>query len=276
MSTDQLTRRDHTRGDHTARDLTARGVSPLHSGAIFAGRSLRHSLRDGEGIVMAIVLPLTLMLMFTYIFGGAILGPGYLDYVVPGVLVLCATQGAASVAAAVSRDLSTGVMNRFRTLPIASATALVGHVAASMVRNLIGSSVVLGVALLLGYRPTGGALSLLAALGLMMIYILTITAIMATIGLISGSPENAAGYGFLFFILPYVSSGFVPVQTMPGWLQVFAANQPYTLVIETLRGFLQGTPVSPGVGIGALAWCVGLIIACGALCGWLFPRKITR
>lgn len=133
------------------------GTGPIAASRVFVGRSLRHSLRDGEGLSLAIVLPVMLMLLFTFVFGGAIdSGGGYVDFVVPGIIVLCSGFGAASVAVSVNRDLTGGAMQRFRSLPMPAATCLVGHVVASVLRNLLATAVVVGVALLVGFRPVAG------------------------------------------------------------------------------------------------------------------------
>lgn len=252
------------------------GAGVLRSTALFAGRSIRHSLRDAEALTMAVLLPVMLMVLFTYVFGGAIDRSGdYLSYVTPGIVLLCAGFGAASTAVAVSSDLTTGVINRVRTLPITSATVLAGHTAASLLRNLAATGVVIGVAVALGYRPQAGLLGWLAAIGLIVAWILAITALFAAIGLLASSPEAANGYGFMLLFLPYVSSAFVPVSTMPGWLQWFAAHQPVTPLIESLRALLEGG--SPGgTALVALGWCLAILAAAAALAAWAFPRRVAR
>lgn len=252
------------------------GAAPLAAASVFVGRSLRHSLRDGEGLVMAIALPVLVMLMFTLIFGGAIETDGsYIDYVVPGIVLLCSGFGAASVAVSVSRDMTAGAMRRFRSLPIVAATALAGHVVASLLRNLVATGVVIGVALAIGFRPSASAIEWLIALALVSLWILAITTLFAFVGLVSGSPEAANGYGFGLLFLPYLSSAFVPVSTMPAWLQPVAAHQPITPLTESLRALLMGG--DPGAQpLGALAWCVGIVLAGALLIAWRFPRTAAR
>lgn len=252
------------------------GVGPLRSAAVFIGRSLRQNLRDGEALLMAITLPVMLMLLFTYVFGGAIdTDGGYLTYVVPGIILLCAGFGASGVAVSVNRDVTTGAMNRFRTMPIASATVLVGHVVASLLRNLVATAIVVAVGVALGFRPTATALEWVVATGLVGLYILAITAVFAVIGLVAGSPETANGYGFVLLFLPYVSSAFVPVETMPTWLRGFAEHQPITPVIETIRGLLTGTEIGSAGLVGA-AWCLGAIAAAAVLASIIFPRRVRH
>jgi len=244
--------------------------------AVFVRRSMTQSLRDGESLSMSIMLPVMLMLLFTFVFGGALDPAGsYVDYVVPGIILLCAGFGAATTATYVARDMSSGIIDRFRTMPLRSGAVLTGHVISSLARNLLATAVVIGVALLVGFRPSAGVAAWVGATAVIALYILAITYLFAAIGLAAGSPEAASGYGFILLFLPYLSSAFVPVDTMPTWLQWFADNQPITPIIETIRGLLMGT----GLGtepLWAIGWCA-LIIAGSAVWGaWLFGRKSGR
>jgi len=257
-------------------DSPAPAVRPrlrgLAAERVFVRRSLILSLRDGETLSMSIMLPVALMLLFTFVFGGAIAGEGsYVDYVVPGIILLCAGFGAASTATYVSRDMSTGIIDRIRTMPLRPGAVLTGHVIASLIRNLLSTAVVFGVALLLGFRPTAGPVQWLGAAIVISAYILVITYLYAAIGLAAGSPEAAAGYGFILMFVPYLSSAFVPVETMPSWLQWFAENQPITPIIETIRGLLMGTPLGAQPA-WALGWCVAILIASVLWGAWLFRR----
>ncbi|WP_449278417.1 ABC transporter permease [Leucobacter sp. GX24907] len=251
-------------------------IGGLIAERVFVSRSLRHSLRDGESLLMAITLPVMLMLLFTFVFGGA-LDPagGYVDYIVPGIILLCAGFGASSTAVYVANDMKTGIIDRFRTMPLRSGAVLTGHVVASLVRNLLATGVVIGVALALGFRPTASPLAWLAALALVALYILAITYLFAAIGLASGSPEAANGYGFILLFLPYLSSAFVPVSTMPRWLQPIAEHQPVTPIIETIRGLLMGSPLDAHPWI-ALAWCLAILVVATAWGAWLFRRHAGR
>ncbi|MFY9714520.1 MAG: ABC transporter permease, partial [Microbacterium sp.] len=192
--------------------------------AIFVGRSLRHSLRDGESLLMAVMLPVMLMLMFTWVFGGAIDPSGaYVDYVVPGIILTCAGFGASSTAVYVANDMRTGIIDRFRTMPLRAGAVLTGHVVASVLRNLVATAIVIGVGVLVGFRPDATFTEWVGMTALIALYILAITYLFAAIGLAAGSPEGANGYGFVLLFLPYLSSAFVPVASMPGWLQPVAA-----------------------------------------------------
>ena len=258
----------------TAERRPARGISAARSGGIFISRSLRHSLRDGEGLIMAIALPVLLMLMFTIVFGGAISGDGdYIDYIVPGIILTCAGFGAASVSVSVSHDMTDGAMLRFRTMPIVAATAVLGHVVASVVRNLAATAIVIGVALSIGFRPTADFGGWLGALGVVTLWILAVTAVFAVIGLVAGSPEAANGYGFILLFLPYLSSAFVPIDTMPEWIRGVATHQPVTPIIETIRALLIGGEGRP---VESLLWCGGIIVVAAALAAWRFPRTGVR
>ncbi|MGP5087620.1 ABC transporter permease [Brachybacterium tyrofermentans] len=257
-----------------SRPSSAHGVGPWRSSGVFIGRSLRHSLRDGEGMLMAVALPVMMLLLFTYVFGGAIIADGYVDFVVPGVILTCAGFGAASVAISVNRDITLGAMRRFRTLPIISATVLAGHVVASVLRNLVATMIVILVALAIGFRPSATVLEWFAALGLVAVWILAITALFACIGLASGSVEAANGYGFILLFLPYLSSAFVPIGTMPSWLQPIATNQPMGPLVEAIRALLTGVGEAPV--LASLAWSCGIIALSMVLIALALPRSKDR
>lgn len=251
-------------------------ITGLTAESVFVKRSLTHSLRDGESLLMAIMLPIMLMLLFTFVFGNAIdPGGGYVNYVVPGIILLCAGFGAASTAVYVAGDMKSGIIDRIRTMPLRSGAVLTGHVVASLVRNLLATGVVIGVALLVGFRPTADVWGWIGAVAMIGLYILTITYLFAAIGLAAGSPEAASGYGFILLFLPYLSSAFVPVDTMPTWLQWFAENQPITPIIETIRGLLFDLPTGTEPW-WALGWCVAILTGAVAWGAWLFRRKAGR
>lgn len=248
----------------------------LTAEAVFVGRSLRHSLRDGESLLMAIMLPVMLMLMFTWVFGGAIDPSGaYVDYVVPGIILTCAGFGASSTAVYVANDMRPGIIDRFRTMPLRAGAVLTGHVVASVLRNLIATAIVIGVGVLVGFRPSANAGEWVGLAALIALYILAITYLFAAIGLAAGSPEGANGYGFVLLFLPYLSSAFVPVASMPEWLQPVAANQPITPIVETIRGLLTDAPVQSEAW-WAIGWCVVILAIAVAWGAWLFRRKAGR
>jgi len=239
-------------------------------------RSLLHTVRTPDALIMAIALPVILMLMFTFVFGGAI-DPGgdYVNYVVPGIVLLCAGFGAASVAVDVASDITTGIIDRFRTMPLRASAVITGHVVASLARNLVATAIVVSVAVGVGFRPTASPLEWLAMFALVALYILAITYLFAAIGLAASSPEAANGYGFVLLFLPYISSAFVPVDTLPTWLQWIAEYQPLTPIIETIRALLLGADVGPTVW-AALAWCAVILVGAVGWTGWLFRRRAGR
>jgi len=253
------------------------------SGAMVT-RSLRLVRREPDELILALVLPVMLMILFVYVFGGAMsVGTDYVTYATPGIILLCAGYGASNTAIAVEQDMSGGIMDRFRSMPIASSTVLVGHVVASVVKNLVTTGVVLGVAFLIGFRPDANVLEWLGAVGVVAAYVLAITSVAAFIGVLVRSPAAAGGFGFFMLFLPYVSSAFVPPETMPSWLRGFAEHQPVTPVIETIRGLLVGmdstgapvTDLAPTAAL-ALAWCLGLVLVFLGAAAYVFARRRRR
>lgn len=244
--------------------------------AIFIGRSTRHSLRDMESLLMSISLPVMLMLIFTYVFGGAIDPSGnYVNYVVPGTIIICAAFGSSNIPVNVAEDMTNGIIDRFRTMPIRSVAVITGHIVAGVARNLLATILVFGVALLVGFRSSAGFWEWMGAVGVIALFILVFTCLFATLGLVASTPQAASGYGFIFLFVPYLSSAFVPTDTMPSWLQWVAENQPITPVIETIRGLLTGTTIGNSIW-WAIGWCVLILIISLIWCGWAFHRKSGR
>ncbi|WP_258308392.1 ABC transporter permease [Streptomyces sp. NWU339] len=240
---------------------------------IMTGRSLRLSRRNVDALITSLALPVMILLIFVYFFGGAIdTGTQYVTYVVPGVLLLCAGFGSANTAMAVAEDLKGGIIDRFRSLDIGGTPILTSHVLASAARNLLATVLVLCLAFAIGFRPSATPSGWLAATAVLLIYILALSWFSAAIGLFVKSPEAAGGFTFFVSFLPYPSSAFVPTGTMPGWLQGFAAHQPVTKVIEALRGLLLGQPVGATPWV-ALAWCAGILVVSVGASGVLFRRR---
>ncbi|MCZ9349519.1 ABC transporter permease [Streptomyces mutabilis] len=237
------------------------------------GRSVRLSARTPDALITALVMPVMLMLVFVYFFGGAIeTGGKYVQYVVPGVLVLCAGFGAGNTAMSVANDMRGGIIDRFRSMDVAGTAILAGHVAASVVRNFAATAVVFGVAAAIGFCPQASAAGWLAAIGVLVCYIVALSWLSAGVGLIARSPEAAGGFTFFIAFLPYPSSGFVQIETMPSWLRGFAEHQPLTPVIESMRGLLLDRPVGDDPWL-ALAWCAGITVVSVAAAGALFRRR---
>ncbi|MDQ7808767.1 ABC transporter permease [Amycolatopsis sp. A133] len=251
----------------------ARPASPLGDLGVLVRRATTLTMRNGDALITSVALPIMLMLLFVYMFGGAIqTGTAYVTYVVPGVIVLCASFGASLTAVAVTNDMTGGIMDRFRSMDVRGASVLGGHVAASTARNLVSTALVLGVAFLIGFRPSASVVDWMAAAGLLLAAILALSWASAAVGLLTKTPEAASGFTFFVMFLPYPSSAFVPVDTMPAWIHGFADNQPFTPLIEALRGFLLGTPVGTSAWI-ALAWCGGVLALSVAATGRLFKRR---
>ncbi|MEV8536275.1 ABC transporter permease [Streptomyces sp. NPDC051211] len=237
------------------------------------GRRLRISLRSPDALITALMLPIMLMLIFVYFFGGAIdTGTQYVTYVVPGAMLLCAGFGAAGTAVSVTEDMKDGIIDRFRAADIGGVPILASHVAASVLRNLVSTALVLAVALAIGFRPQAGPPALLAAAGLLLAYITAISWLAAALGLLARNPEAAGGFTFLMMFLPYPSSAFVPIETMPSWLHGFAENQPLTPVIESLRALLLAQPAGHIPWL-ALTWCTAITAASVTLTSILFRRR---
>jgi len=195
--------------------------------------------------------------------------------VVPGIILLCAGYGASTTAVSVSADMHSGVVDRFRSLPITSTAVLTGHVVASMARNVFSTLVVIGVAFLAGFRPEASALGYLGALAMVLLFVLALSWVSVVIGLVARSVEAASAFTFFVLFLPYVSSAFVPPETMPAVLRGFADNQPVTPMIETIRGFLMGTPVGDNVWT-AVAWFGAIAVLSFVASMYLFRRSRAR
>jgi ABC-2 type transport system permease protein len=240
---------------------------------ILTARCLRLSRRQLDALLTALLLPVLLMVLFVELFGGAIEpGAHYVSYVVPGVLLLCAGFSSGLTAVAVCQDMTGGCIDRLRSMDVRGASLLTGHVVASVVRNLASGVLVLGVALALGFQPHADARQWLAAAGVLFAFILAVSWLSATIGLLARSPEAANGVTFLTMFLPYASSAFVPVRTMPAWLRGFAGHQPITPITDSLRALLLGRPVG-STGWVALAWCAGILVVSVVGSSALFARR---
>ncbi|MBP2323067.1 ABC-2 type transport system permease protein [Kibdelosporangium banguiense] len=239
------------------------------------GRCNRLSRRNLDTLIMSIVLPLLMMALFVYVFGGAInTGTAYINYVVPGIILLCTGYGAASTAMAVADDMHSGMIDRLRSLPIRSFALLTGHVTASVTRNAMSTTVVIGAAIAMAFRPNGTFGEWLLAAGLLLLYVLALSWLAAGLGVIAGSVESASVLSFFMLFLPYLSSAFVPTHTMPSLLHAVSQHQPITPIIETTRGLLTGTPIG-NQGWIALAWSIGLLLASFTFATWLY-RSRTR
>jgi ABC-2 type transport system permease protein len=233
-------------------------------------RQLKRLIRYPSMTVQLIATPAILLLVFVYVLGGTLgngLGGGdggggggrdaYVNYIVPGILLMAAATAATGTAVMVATDMTEGIIARFRTMRIFRASVLVGHVVASVIQQLLGMAVLLAVALVIGFRPNATALEWLATAGLLTVFAVAITWLSVALGLTSSTPEAASNAPMPLILLPFLGSGFVPTDSMPTVLRWFADYQPFTPIMETIRGLLLGTPIGNSAAI-ALAWCAGI------------------
>jgi len=254
--------------------MTLRAMAlPVMTLPVMTGRSLRLSLRSPDALLTALLLPVMLMVVFVYLFGGAVsIGTSYVDYVVPGVLLLCGVTGASTTAVTVCQDMASGIIDRFRSLDVPGTAVLAGHAAASVLRNLVSVLLVAAVAVGIGFRPHSDPVRLAAALGVLLLFVAAVSWLAAAWGLAVSAPEAANGAMFFLMFFCYASSAFVPVAKMPWWLRGFARHQPATPVTETLRALLAGQQAGPHL-VSALAWSGGILAASVVASMVLFARR---
>lgn len=240
------------------------------------GRSLRHILRSPDTIITTAMTPIAMLLMFVYVFGGAIdTGGGeYVNYLLPGVLLITVASGVAYTALRLFTDISGGIFERFQSMPIARSAVLWGHVLTSLVANLTSLVVVVLVALAIGFRSGAGLLAWLGVLGIIVLFTLALTWLAVIAGLAAKSPDGAGAFAYPLLFLPFVSSAFVPTTGMAGPVKWFAEHQPVTSIVDTLRNLYADQPLGNDLWI-ALAWCVGLLIAAWALAVRMYHRKLA-
>ena len=240
-------------------------------------RQMRHMQRYLSVTVFLIGMPIVFLLLFVYVFGGTLgagLGvPGggraaYVEYVTPGIMLMAVAAGSAGTAISVATDMTEGIIARFRTMAIYRPSVLAGHVLGSMIQTMLSVAAVFGVALLIGFRPNATAVEWVATVGVLLAITFAITWLSVAFGLVTKSVEAASNLPTPLVFLPFLGSGFVPTDSMPTALRWFAEYQPFTPVIETVRGLLLGTPIGNSA-ILALAWSAGI-----ALVGYLWSRKL--
>jgi ABC-2 type transport system permease protein len=243
---------------------------------VLLGRSLRHITRSPDTIITTAIMPIALLLLFVYVFGGAIRhGSGsYVTYLLPGILLITIAMGISYTAVRLFTDMQGGIFERFQSLPIARSSALWSHVLTSLVANLISLVIVVLVAVGMGFRSGAGVLAWLAIAGILVLFTLALTWIAVIAGLSAKTVEGAGAFSYPIIFLPFISSAFVPTGAMPGPVRAFADNQPVTSIVNTIRDLLAQQPVSTGVWI-ALAWCLGILIVAYALAMATYHRKIA-
>jgi len=229
--------------------------------SVVLGRSMRHFFRSMDTIITVTIMPIAIMLLFVYVFGGAIRTgtANYVDYVLPGILLIAIASGISYTAIRLFTDVQRGIIERFRSMPIAPSTVLWGHVLTSLVSNAISVVVIMLVALIMGFRSSAGILPWLIVVGILALFTLALTWVAVIPGLTAKSIDGAAAFSYPLVLLPFISSAFVPTSSMPPLVRAFAQNQPVTAIVETIRALLAGRPVTQEIWV-ALAWCVGILI----------------
>jgi ABC-2 type transport system permease protein len=236
---------------------------------VMFGRSMRHIFRSMDTIITVCITPLAMMLLFVYVFGGAIETgtESYVNYLLPGIMLMTIGSGIAYVAYRLFMDKQRGIFERFHSMPISRSTVLWGHVLTSLVSNGISVVVIILVALLMGFRSSAGILEWLSVFGILGIFTLALTWIAVIAGLAAKTPDGAGAFSYPIIFLPFISSAFVPTDTMPKVVRVFAENQPVTPIVEAIRDLLANQPVGNDIWI-ALAWCVAIIVI-----GYIFAMR---
>jgi ABC-2 type transport system permease protein len=243
---------------------------------VLLGRSLRHVARSMDTIITTALMPIAFLLLFVYVFGGAIdVGSAsYVDYLLPGILVITIASGVSYTAFRLFLDLQSGIFERFQSMPIARAGVLWAHVLTSLVANLVSVGVVVVVAVLVGFRSGAGLLAWLAVGGILMLLTLALTWLAVVPGLTARTADGASGFSYPLVLLPFVSSAFVPTGSMPGPVRAFAEHQPVTAVVDAIRALLAEQPVGSDIWV-ALGWCVLVLVVAYAAAMVVYRRRIT-
>jgi ABC-2 type transport system permease protein len=244
--------------------------------AVLLGRSLRHISRSPDTIITTVVTPIIMLLLFVYVLGGAIrTGTGsYVNYLLPGILIITIASGIAYTAYRLFSDLQGGIFERFQSMPIARPAVLWAHVVTSLVANFISLVVVVLVALIMGFRSSAGVLAWLAVTGILMLFTLALTWLAVIPGLTAKSVDGASAFSYPLIFLPFLSSAFVPTDTMPGPVRAFAEHQPVTSIVNTIRDLFTGQPVGSDIWT-ALAWCVGALVVAYVFADITYRRRIS-
>jgi ABC-2 type transport system permease protein len=246
--------------------------------ALLTGRSLRHITRSPDTIITTTIMPIAFLLLFVYVFGGAIsAGSGsarYVQYLLPGILLITIASSIAYTAFRLFLDMQSGIFERFQSMPIARSSVLWAHVLTSLVASLVSVVVVLGVALLMGFRSGAGPLAWLAVAGILILFTLALTWLAVIAGLSAKTVDGASAFSYPLIFLPFISSAFVLTATMPGPVRAFAEHQPVTSIVNTIRDLYTQQPVGTDIWI-ALAWCVGILLVAYALAMAIYHRKIA-
>jgi ABC-2 type transport system permease protein len=244
--------------------------------AVLTGRTLRHVTRSIDTIITTAIMPIGIMLMFVYVFGGAI-DTGdtpYIDYLLPGILLITVASGVSYTGYRLFMDLKSGIFERFQSLPIGRTGVLWAHVLTSLAANLVSLVLVVAVAVLMGFRTGTDVVGWLAVTGILLLFTLALTWVAVIAGLSANSVEGASAFSYPLIFLPFVSSAFVPTETMPAPVRWFAENQPVTSIVNSIRAVFAGQPVGADIWI-ALAWCLGILVAAVIAARLVYRRKLT-
>lgn len=241
--------------------------------SVMFGRSMRHIFRSMDTIITVSITPIAIMLIFVYVFGGAIETgtENYIDYLLPGIMLMTIGSGIAYVAYRLFTDRERGIFERFHSMPIARSTVLWGHVLTSIISNGISILVIILVALLMGFRSSAGILGWLGVFGILGVFTLALTWLAVIAGLVAKTPDGAGAFSYPIIFLPFISSAFVPTETMPSAVRVFAENQPVTPIVEAIRHLLANQPVGNDIWV-AIAWCIGIIVVAYILAMRLYKK----
>ncbi|GAA2200732.1 ABC transporter permease [Sinomonas flava] len=244
--------------------------------AVLTGRSLRHIARSLDTIITTALMPIAFMLLFVYVFGGAINSgsDSYVGYLLPGILLITIASGISYTAYRLFLDTKGGIFARFQSMPIARSAVLWAHVLTSLVANLISVVVVVLVALLMGFRSGAGVLEWLAVAGILVLFTLALTWIAVIPGLTAKSVDGASAFSYPLIILPFISSAFVPTATMPGPVRAFAEHQPVTSIVNAIRDLLAQEPVGADLWT-ALAWCTGILVVAYGFAMVAYRRRMS-
>jgi len=243
--------------------------------AVLTGRSLRHILRSPDTIITTAITPIALMLLFVYVFGGAIRsGTGnYVDYLLPGIMLIAIASGIAYTAVRLFTDLQSGVFERFHSMPVARSSVLWAHVLTSLVSNGLVLVIIVAVGLAMGFRTSASVVAWFAVAGILALFTLALTWLAVIAGLTAKTVDGSAGFSYVLILLPFISSAFVPTDTMPGPVRVFAENQPVTSIVNTIQALFAGQPVGTDIWI-ALAWCLGILVIAYLIAMAAYRRRI--
>ncbi len=241
---------------------------------VMLGRSMRHILRSMDTIITVTIMPIALMLLFVYVFGGAIQTStdNYVNYLLPGILLIAIASGISYTAYRLFMDMERGILERFHSMPIARSTVLWGHVLSSLVSNSISVAIIFLVAFIMGFRSPAGVWSWFAVAGILALFTLALTWIAAIAGLSAKTVDGVGAISYPLIFLPFISSAFVPTESMPPAVRAFAENQPVTSIVEAIRELLSGQPVGIEIWI-ALAWCLGILIIAYLFAMRTYKRK---